>query len=185
MNLNIFRENEGRPELNVIVVRKGLLSTPASKRDWLANCVDTRASFAGQFNPLTAEWALRALIDFTLSNARRFYSSMGNLLDAKGLIQYSFSLKCIKLVGHDLKRKKKERTLPCCFLYLNSEGCVQQKQCTGRERDQYSIAHFHGVESGYTRQIQSILDFAHDKPLFLGKVMYHFDRPWNSWTRAQ
>ena len=28
---------------------------------------------------------LRALIDFTLSNARRFYSSMGNLLDGKGL----------------------------------------------------------------------------------------------------
>ena len=27
------------------------------------------------------------LIDFTLSNARRFYSSMGNPLDMKGLIQ--------------------------------------------------------------------------------------------------
>jgi len=38
------------------------------------------------FNPLTAEWALRALINFTLSNARRFYSSMGNPLDGKGLI---------------------------------------------------------------------------------------------------
>ena len=38
-----------------------------------------------RFNPLTAEWALRALIDFTLSNARRFYSSMGNPLDGKGL----------------------------------------------------------------------------------------------------
>ena len=36
-------------------------------------------------NPLTAEWVLRALIDFTLSNARRFYSSMGNPLDGKGL----------------------------------------------------------------------------------------------------
>ena len=36
-------------------------------------------------NPLTAEWALRALIDFTLSNARWFYSSMGNPLDGKGL----------------------------------------------------------------------------------------------------
>ena len=32
-------------------------------------------------NPLTAEWALRAVIDFTLSNARRFYSSMGNPLE--------------------------------------------------------------------------------------------------------
>ena len=37
------------------------------------------------FNPLTAELALRALIDFTLSNARRFYSSMGNPLNGKGL----------------------------------------------------------------------------------------------------
>ena len=37
-------------------------------------------------NPLTAEWALRALRDFTLSNARRFYSSMGNPLDGKGLM---------------------------------------------------------------------------------------------------
>ena len=27
----------------------------------------------------------RALIDFTLSNARQFYSSMGNILDGKGL----------------------------------------------------------------------------------------------------
>ena len=36
-------------------------------------------------NPLTAECALRALIDFTLSNARRFYSSMGKPLDGKGL----------------------------------------------------------------------------------------------------
>ena len=36
-------------------------------------------------NPLTAEWALRALRDFTLSDARRFYSSMGNPLDGKGL----------------------------------------------------------------------------------------------------
>ena len=36
-------------------------------------------------NPLTAECALRALVDSTLSNARRFYSSMGNPLDGKGL----------------------------------------------------------------------------------------------------
>ena len=37
-------------------------------------------------NPSTAEWALSALIDFTLSNARRFYSSMENRLDGEGLI---------------------------------------------------------------------------------------------------
>ena len=36
-------------------------------------------------NPFPFERVLRALIDFTLSNARRFYSSMGNLLDGKGL----------------------------------------------------------------------------------------------------
>ena len=30
------------------------------------------------FNALTPEGALKTLIDFTLSNARRFYSSMGN-----------------------------------------------------------------------------------------------------------
>ena len=38
------------------------------------------------FNPFPLVWVLRALIDFTLSNARRFYSSMGNLLDGKGLM---------------------------------------------------------------------------------------------------
>ena len=42
-------------------------------------------SIAFIFNPLTAEWALRALLDSTLSNARRFYSSMENPLDGKGL----------------------------------------------------------------------------------------------------
>ena len=36
-------------------------------------------------NPFPAEWVLRALIDFTLSNVRRIYSSMGNPLDGKGL----------------------------------------------------------------------------------------------------
>ena len=41
------------------------------------------------FSPLTAEWALRALIDFILSNARRFYSSMGNPFAGKGLDTYS------------------------------------------------------------------------------------------------
>ena len=38
-----------------------------------------------RFPMATAEWALRALKDFTLSNAKQFYSSMGNLLDGKGL----------------------------------------------------------------------------------------------------
>ena len=44
-------------------------------------------------NPLITEWALRGLIDFTLSNARRFYSSMGNPLDKKVISAFkSFSL---------------------------------------------------------------------------------------------
>ena len=42
-------------------------------------------------NPFPSKWVLRALIDFTLSNARRFYSSMGNLLDRKGLFMKSMS----------------------------------------------------------------------------------------------
>ena len=41
--------------------------------------------FKSMVNPLPAEWVLRALIDFTLSNARRFYSSMGNPLEGKGV----------------------------------------------------------------------------------------------------
>ena len=62
-------------------------------------------------NPLTAECSLRALIDFTLSNARRFYSSMGNPLDRKGL-SVSF-LKCapFKLALTCLKGELKYKTL--------------------------------------------------------------------------
>ena len=36
-------------------------------------------------NPLVSVSAVMTLIDFTLSNARRFYSSMGNPLDTEGL----------------------------------------------------------------------------------------------------
>ena len=36
-------------------------------------------------NALTAAGALRILIDFTLSNVRRFYSSVGNPMAVKGL----------------------------------------------------------------------------------------------------
>ena len=42
--------------------------------------------YVASVNALTAVGALMALIDFTLSNARRFYSSMGNPLAVKGLI---------------------------------------------------------------------------------------------------
>ena len=59
-------------------------------------------------NPFPFEWVLRALIDFTLSNARRFYSSMGNLLDGKGL-----------------RRKNYLTTLPPSFLvqYILGLNC--------------------------------------------------------------
>ena len=39
----------------------------------------------GANNALTAVGAFMTLIDFTLSNARRFYSSMGKLLAVKGI----------------------------------------------------------------------------------------------------
>ena len=54
--------------------------------DWEEKCSRNLTLRSKVFNPLTAEWALRALRDFTLSNARRFYSSMGNPLDGKGLM---------------------------------------------------------------------------------------------------
>ena len=48
-------------------------------------CPESGPPFFFPINPFPFEWVLRALIDFTLSNARRFYSSMGNLSDGKGL----------------------------------------------------------------------------------------------------
>ena len=45
-------------------------------------------------NALTAVGVLVALIDFTLPNAGRFYSSMGNPLAVKGLREFSCIIKC-------------------------------------------------------------------------------------------
>ena len=42
--------------------------------------------YSTSFNAFTAVGALMTLIDFTLSNARQFYSSMGNPLAVKGLM---------------------------------------------------------------------------------------------------
>ena len=39
-------------------------------------------------NPSVSVSALMTLIDFTLSNARRFYSSMGNPSDTEGLSRF-------------------------------------------------------------------------------------------------
>ena len=57
------------------------------------------------FNALTAVGALMTLIDFTLSIARRFHSSMGNPLAVKGLksqflvVRYEFSGHLFALLG--------------------------------------------------------------------------------------
>ena len=48
-------------------------------------------------NPLTAVGAPRALIYFTLSNARRFYSSRGKPLDGKGLTSHRTGITFHKL----------------------------------------------------------------------------------------
>ena len=57
-----------------------------TKRFWILKLLIKPISCKFTLNPFPFEWVLRALIDFTLSNARRFYSSMGNLLDGKGLM---------------------------------------------------------------------------------------------------
>ena len=88
-------------------------------------------------NPLTVEWALKALIDFTLSNARRFYSSMGNALDGKGLRSWDESkpnLRCGQIsITHCLAAfsyviQTADCCLAvCCWFYFCSErfspGC--------------------------------------------------------------
>ena len=83
-------------------------------------------------NPLTGERALRALIDFTLSNARRFYSSMGNPLDRKGLRSShdcKFHLHRIVNNDHNLHCSKKltlqaTGTLPSSLLNWNNASNV-------------------------------------------------------------
>ena len=57
----------------------------ALKYKHLASIADGITPYQENLNTLTAERVLRALIDLSLSNARRFYSSMGNLLHGKEL----------------------------------------------------------------------------------------------------
>ena len=53
---------------------------------WISCCAAVRKPRLGAWlNPFTAVGAHRALIDLTLSDARRFYLSMGHPLAAKGL----------------------------------------------------------------------------------------------------
>ena len=52
----------------------------------MESCVATGYSVRGVFiNPSVSVSALMRLIDFTLSNARRFFLSMGNPSDTEGL----------------------------------------------------------------------------------------------------
>ena len=51
----------------------------------LASLEKIKTNLVRMLNALTAVGALMTLIDFTLSNVRRFYSSMGNRLAVKGL----------------------------------------------------------------------------------------------------
>ena len=64
-------------------------------------------------NPLTAEWALRALIDFTLSNARLVYSSIGNPLAVKGI-------KHVFQVGKDLGLDGSNLAVSVCEILRNN-----------------------------------------------------------------
>ena len=62
------------------------------------------------FNAFTAVGALKTLIDFILSNTRRFYSSMGNSLAVKGLnFMITLSILYVFLRTGDLSR-------PCALL---------------------------------------------------------------------
>ena len=59
-------------------------------KNWWCEHINRLISWKRGVNPFPSKWVLRALIDFTLSNGRRFYSSMGNLLDRKGLTFIDF-----------------------------------------------------------------------------------------------
>ena len=76
------------------------LATLNKRNELVTSCRHANKFLLKNFNPLTAEWVLRALIDFTMSNARRFYSSMGKPLDGKGLTKFisSFMVYTLSIV---------------------------------------------------------------------------------------
>ena len=94
-------------------------------------------------NPFPAEWVLRALIDFTLSNARRFYSSMGNPLDGKGLSESLYFTPHCKskfmetstLVEKTNKQKKKTgwSSTTLIGLWTAAYSQMQSHYCVTRE----------------------------------------------------
>ena len=66
-------------------VHSKILSLLPRCHDYLSSFWTSLYGSPLRFNPFTAVGAHRALIDFTLSNARRFYSSMGNPLAVERL----------------------------------------------------------------------------------------------------
>ena len=94
-----------------------------------------------RINPLTAEWALRALIDFTLSNARRFYSSMGNPLEGKGLRILFFFFKFKKWYhSHENKfRCFKRRKFEYCEYCNILEKTLLLRKCENMLQEWNSI----------------------------------------------
>ncbi|XP_067026612.1 cubilin-like [Acropora muricata] len=73
---------------------KGTFSTPAPTISttkqrpsviFVSNATDSYTGFNDSYSFIESRGAPRALLHFTLSNARRFYSSTGNLSDGKGL----------------------------------------------------------------------------------------------------
>ena len=76
-------------------------------------------------NPFTAVSAHKAIIDFTLSNARRFYSSMENPLAVKGLWLFFFAV-CyvceIPLKDSQMSEKQKRLASPAKLPHLYTQG---------------------------------------------------------------
>ena len=81
-----------------------------------------------EVNALTAVGAFMTLIDFTLSNARRFYSSKGNPLAVKGLTLVSTNNREFKIydaieattphILHSNEQKQNLCTPLTCFYYF-------------------------------------------------------------------
>ena len=77
-----------------------------------------------ELNPLRSVGALITLIDFTLSNARRFYSSMGNPSDMKGLKGKAAEEPLSRAVyvrfhSSKVKDKQEKQVTYTCLLYTS------------------------------------------------------------------
>ena len=95
----------------------------------LSPCQKPSGTCHKMVNPLTAEWAITALIDFTLSNARRFYSSKGNPLDGKGLSLHNPKGHCFFfLVLKFLVRPDKSVSMRAAIVKTTLAWLVYEKQ---------------------------------------------------------